>query len=108
MERLLTAFHVRKLVLPAAEEAESIWTKKFGFDKIIPEEVCEIKFSSFGTYYCHSYDSLPLTLENLAAEGVPKEVPYDDLPGNFGVAEIHLWTQVGWWIGEDGGVIILC
>jgi hypothetical protein len=30
---------VKNLVLPAAEEAQSIWTDKFGFSKIKPEEV---------------------------------------------------------------------
>lgn len=45
IERLLTSFCVKKLVLPAAEEAETIWTKKFGFAKIAPEEVREMKFS---------------------------------------------------------------
>lgn len=43
MERLLASFHVKKLVLPAAGEAESIWTEKFGFNKIALEEVREIK-----------------------------------------------------------------
>ncbi|OWM73735.1 hypothetical protein CDL15_Pgr026839 [Punica granatum] len=43
MERLLASFHVKKLVLPAAEEAESIWTKKFGFDKVTPEELMELR-----------------------------------------------------------------
>ncbi|KAK4762434.1 hypothetical protein SAY86_008202 [Trapa natans] len=43
IERLLTSFRVKKLVLPAAEEAESIWTEKFGFAKIVPEELREIR-----------------------------------------------------------------
>lgn len=30
---------VQNLVLPAAEEAESIWTKKFGFRKMSEERV---------------------------------------------------------------------
>ncbi|KAJ6806030.1 uncharacterized protein M6B38_177175 [Iris pallida] len=34
IERLLEALKVKHFVLPAAEEAESIWTKKFGFSKI--------------------------------------------------------------------------
>uniref|UniRef100_A0A2P2ME68 N-acetyltransferase domain-containing protein n=1 Tax=Rhizophora mucronata TaxID=61149 RepID=A0A2P2ME68_RHIMU len=34
VERFLCSLNVEKLVLPAAEEAESIWTKKFGFKKM--------------------------------------------------------------------------
>lgn len=32
---------MEKLVLPAAEEAESIWTKKLGFRKMRDEQVSE-------------------------------------------------------------------
>lgn len=31
---------MRNLVLPAADEAKSIWTSKFGFTKLGHEEVC--------------------------------------------------------------------
>ncbi|KAG4959579.1 hypothetical protein JHK87_036212 [Glycine soja] len=34
IERLLAFLNVKNLVLPAAEEAESIWTEKFGFSKM--------------------------------------------------------------------------
>lgn len=37
IEKLLSFLHVKSIVLPAAEEAESIWTDKFGFKKIDPE-----------------------------------------------------------------------
>ncbi|KAK4772304.1 hypothetical protein SAY86_014079 [Trapa natans] len=43
IEKLLASFCVRKLVLPAAEEAESIWTNKFGFEKIAPAELREFR-----------------------------------------------------------------
>lgn len=33
---------MEKLVLPAAEEAESIWTKKLGFRKMRDEQVSEL------------------------------------------------------------------
>jgi hypothetical protein len=36
---LLAFLNVQNLVLPAAEEAESIWIEKFGFQKIKPEQV---------------------------------------------------------------------
>ncbi|RAL46045.1 hypothetical protein DM860_006199 [Cuscuta australis] len=43
IESLLRSLGVKSLVLPAAEEAESIWTKKFGFQKINPEELKHYK-----------------------------------------------------------------
>ncbi|XP_062120516.1 uncharacterized protein LOC133834783 [Humulus lupulus] len=33
-EKLLVSLNVEKIVLPAAEEVESIWTNKFGFTKM--------------------------------------------------------------------------
>ncbi|CAJ1968829.1 unnamed protein product, partial [Sphenostylis stenocarpa] len=39
IERLLAFMKVKNLVLPAAEEAESIWTEKFGFSKMKPDQV---------------------------------------------------------------------
>ncbi|KAK9920707.1 hypothetical protein M0R45_029253 [Rubus argutus] len=39
IERLLFSLKVEKLVLPAAEEAESIWTKKLGFRKMRDEQL---------------------------------------------------------------------
>ncbi|XP_050144680.1 uncharacterized protein LOC126620208 [Malus sylvestris] len=39
IERLLISLKVEKLVLPAAEEAESIWTRKLGFRKMRDEQL---------------------------------------------------------------------
>lgn len=39
IEQLLVSMNVEKIVLPAAEDAESIWTKKLGFNKISDEQV---------------------------------------------------------------------
>ncbi|KAJ8754120.1 hypothetical protein K2173_002018 [Erythroxylum novogranatense] len=39
IEKLLSFLNVQSLVLPAAEEAESIWTDKFGFHKIDSEQL---------------------------------------------------------------------
>ncbi|KAK0585783.1 hypothetical protein LWI29_033955 [Acer saccharum] len=39
VEKLLASLHVKSVVLPAAEEAESIWTDKFGFKKINPDQL---------------------------------------------------------------------
>ncbi|KAK3131359.1 hypothetical protein QOZ80_6BG0505360 [Eleusine coracana subsp. coracana] len=41
IERLLASLKVKHFVLPAAEEAESIWTQRFGFAKISQDELRE-------------------------------------------------------------------
>ncbi|XP_072967202.1 uncharacterized protein [Typha angustifolia] len=41
IERLLVSLKVKHFVLPAADEAESIWTKKFGFTKITSDQLEE-------------------------------------------------------------------
>ncbi|OIW09113.1 hypothetical protein TanjilG_11251 [Lupinus angustifolius] len=43
IEGLLGSSNVRQLVLPAAEEAESIWTNKFGFTKLSQEEINSLR-----------------------------------------------------------------
>uniref|UniRef100_A0A2P2KUY5 Increased DNA methylation 1 C-terminal domain-containing protein n=1 Tax=Rhizophora mucronata TaxID=61149 RepID=A0A2P2KUY5_RHIMU len=43
VEKLLGFLNVKNLVLPAAEEAESIWTNKFGFSKMNQDEVMEFR-----------------------------------------------------------------
>ncbi|KAF8086423.1 hypothetical protein N665_0626s0015 [Sinapis alba] len=43
IERLLGSLNVKHLVLPAADEAKSIWTDKFGFTKITEEEMKEYR-----------------------------------------------------------------
>lgn len=45
IEKLLAFLSVQSLVLPAAEEAETIWTQKFGFVKI-PQEQVQMNFFS--------------------------------------------------------------
>ncbi|KAM6573738.1 hypothetical protein CsatA_017818 [Cannabis sativa] len=42
-ERFLAFLNVKDLVLPAADEAVSIWTKKFGFGKLAQDELNKIK-----------------------------------------------------------------
>ncbi|TKY52827.1 Increased DNA methylation 1 [Spatholobus suberectus] len=39
IERLLSSLNVEKLVLPAAGDAESIWTKKLGFQKMSEDQL---------------------------------------------------------------------
>ncbi|KAJ8749990.1 hypothetical protein K2173_013905 [Erythroxylum novogranatense] len=43
IEKLLGFLNVKNIVLPAAEEAESIWTNKFGFSKMGQEELTEYR-----------------------------------------------------------------
>ncbi|XP_057438222.1 increased DNA methylation 1 [Lotus japonicus] len=43
IERLLAFMNVKSLVLPAAEEAESIWTDKFGFSRMKPDELSDYR-----------------------------------------------------------------
>ncbi|TKY48584.1 Increased DNA methylation 1 [Spatholobus suberectus] len=43
IETLLGSLNVRNLVLPAADEAESIWTGKFGFTKLAQDEINKYK-----------------------------------------------------------------
>lgn len=42
IERLLSSLNIKKLVLPAADEAKSIWTK-LGFQTIEPEELGDLR-----------------------------------------------------------------
>ncbi|XP_058076838.1 uncharacterized protein LOC131225332 isoform X2 [Magnolia sinica] len=41
IERLLGFLEVKNLLLPAADEAGTIWTKRFGFEKISPDELSQ-------------------------------------------------------------------
>ncbi|KAK7402099.1 hypothetical protein VNO78_14096 [Psophocarpus tetragonolobus] len=43
IETLLGSLNVKNLVLPAADEAESIWTGKFGFTKLTQDEINKYK-----------------------------------------------------------------
>ncbi|XP_027365293.1 uncharacterized protein LOC113872165 [Abrus precatorius] len=45
IERLLAFLNVKNLVLPAAEEAESIWTNKFGFSKMKPDQLTNFRMN---------------------------------------------------------------
>ncbi|GER55628.1 acyl-CoA N-acyltransferase [Striga asiatica] len=58
LERLLASLGVKGLVLAAADEAESLWTNRFGFAKLGEEEVVIIG-------------------------RVPEEVSNDDIPGHI-------------------------
>ncbi|KAL1187239.1 hypothetical protein V6Z11_A01G236200 [Gossypium hirsutum] len=45
IEKLLAFLNVKNIILPAAEEAESIWTDKFGFKKLRPDQLSEYRKS---------------------------------------------------------------
>ncbi|KAL2323170.1 hypothetical protein Fmac_027549 [Flemingia macrophylla] len=45
VERLLAFLNVKTLVLPAAEGAESIWTEKFGFSKMKPDQISNYRMN---------------------------------------------------------------
>ncbi|XP_062118172.1 uncharacterized protein LOC133831774 isoform X2 [Humulus lupulus] len=51
IEKLLVSLNVENIVLPAAEEAESIWTNKFGFTKMSDDRLSkymrEVQFTIF-------------------------------------------------------------
>ncbi|KAD4384418.1 hypothetical protein E3N88_24586 [Mikania micrantha] len=43
-EKLLSFLKIKKLVIPAAEEAKAMWINKFGFKKVTPMEVCVLSY----------------------------------------------------------------
>ncbi|KAJ9555454.1 hypothetical protein OSB04_010068, partial [Centaurea solstitialis] len=42
-ERMLTYLTIKKIVIPAAEDAKLLWTNKFGFSKMIPRQLSEYR-----------------------------------------------------------------
>lgn len=53
IERLLSSLKVKHFVLPAAEEAVSIWTQRFGFGTITQDKVCHVCRLPFAVVLCH-------------------------------------------------------
>ncbi|XP_076916351.1 uncharacterized protein LOC143576031 isoform X2 [Bidens hawaiensis] len=43
IEKLLSSIKIKKIVLPAADEAKSIWTQKFGFETIEQDQLTELR-----------------------------------------------------------------
>ncbi|OIW08531.1 hypothetical protein TanjilG_03207 [Lupinus angustifolius] len=77
IERLLGSLNVRHLVLPAAEEAESIWTSKFGFKKLGQDEsetlvvkMGQIQYSE--KYFDDTYEYRHVVLPPDVAKLLPK------------------------------------
>ncbi|KAF5751582.1 putative protein binding protein [Tripterygium wilfordii] len=63
IEKLVGFLTVKNLVLPAAEEAESIWLNKFGFSKLSPEELFE---------YRKTYQMMIFQGTSMLGKAVPK------------------------------------
>ena len=76
---------MKNLVLPAADEAESLWINKFGFSKSPPEEV----HSSL--QYTHHMLGKEIRwikmFYMITGDGVQETLPDDDLPRDVGTAE---------------------
>ncbi|XP_074557173.1 uncharacterized protein LOC141813159 isoform X2 [Curcuma longa] len=51
IETLLASLNVKHFLLPAAEEAEDIWTKKFGFTKINSDQLLKVLKSARTTVF---------------------------------------------------------
>ncbi|OMO84032.1 Pectinesterase, catalytic [Corchorus olitorius] len=58
IEKLLAFLNVKNLLLPAAEEAESIWTDRFGFKKLTPDQVFDWKG-------CANFSSVQQAIDNV-------------------------------------------
>ncbi|CAN1252842.1 Increased DNA methylation 1 [Linum perenne] len=63
IEQLLGLLGVKTFVLPAAEEAESIWMKKFGFSKMTHDEVLK---------YRKSYQTMVFQGTSMLQKPIPK------------------------------------
>ncbi|ESQ51267.1 hypothetical protein EUTSA_v10016165mg [Eutrema salsugineum] len=61
IENLLGSLNVKHIVLPAADEAKSIWTDKFGFTKMTQEEVNEYR-KDFSVMVFHGTSMLRKTV----------------------------------------------
>ncbi|XP_076918644.1 increased DNA methylation 1-like [Bidens hawaiensis] len=45
IEKVLSSLKIKKIVLPAADDARSMWTQKFGFELIAPDQLTELRQS---------------------------------------------------------------
>ncbi|KAF8397526.1 hypothetical protein HHK36_016444 [Tetracentron sinense] len=70
IERLLCFLNVENLVLPAAEEAESIWTNKLGFRKMTEERLLKYKKDLQLTIF-QGTSMLEKEVRGLQNDGVP-------------------------------------
>ncbi|XP_022934643.1 uncharacterized protein LOC111441779 isoform X1 [Cucurbita moschata] len=71
IERLLAFLKVKCLVLPAAEEAESIWTEKFGFKRIKPDQLSSYRRTCCQMLTFKGTSMLRKTVPSFRAVGAP-------------------------------------
>ncbi|XP_031738686.1 uncharacterized protein LOC101203549 isoform X1 [Cucumis sativus] len=71
IERLLAFLKVKCLVLPAAEEAESIWTEKFGFERIKPDQLSSYRRSCCQMVTFKGTSMLQKTVPSCRVVGAP-------------------------------------
>ncbi|XP_010510707.1 PREDICTED: uncharacterized protein LOC104786928 [Camelina sativa] len=71
IERLLGFLNVKHIVLPAADEAKSIWTDKFGFTKMTEEEVKECR-KDYSVMYFHGTSMLRKSVPEPTTTAVSK------------------------------------
>ncbi|MBA0706778.1 hypothetical protein Golax_018867 [Gossypium laxum] len=83
IEKLLAFLNVKNIVLPAAEEAESIWTDKFGFKKLRPDQLSEYRKSCCQMVIFQGTSMLQ------------KEVPTDQLVSSIERAELYKLMNQG-------------
>ncbi|KAK4408450.1 Increased DNA methylation 1 [Sesamum angolense] len=57
IEGLLASLNVKDLILPAADEAESLWKNRFGFEKLGQEQVGQCLSSTLCAFYGYIYHS---------------------------------------------------
>ena len=77
IERLLAFLNVKNLVLPAAEEAVAIWTDKFGFKKMKPNQVCYNAFARSVFQLAFKLPSYHTSVYHVAAYQIPKKLLSD-------------------------------
>lgn len=75
IENLLRSLNVRNFVLPAADEAESLWTNKFGFKKIAEDEVCPFSLFTFFVTNLFTYMLPFFSVFSLQLKEYRKEYP---------------------------------
>ncbi|KHG09509.1 Chromodomain-helicase-DNA-binding 4 [Gossypium arboreum] len=83
IEKLLAFLNVKNIVLPAAEEAESIWTDKFGFKKLRPDQLSEYRKSCCQMVIFQGTSMLQ------------KEVPTDQLVSSIERTELYKHMNQG-------------
>lgn len=88
IENLLRSLNVRNFVLPAADEAESLWTNKFGFKKIAEDEVCPFSLFTFFVTNLFTYMFTFFFGFFPAAEGIQEGISLDGISRDINASQI--------------------